>query len=173
MTGLFQLATAGEASSSVCSVMAKKKAGSSPEANSGAAAEIVGGKSVRPLFACVAELPFVGLLAVAQDDDARRRRERDGHRCGYKNRCNNETGEHGYAPHQGLSRVRMASRSFVALASQDATREAKRCACDFRISPSSSTFRLLARSVVPVVVMSTISSAVPAARAASVAPTPA
>jgi hypothetical protein len=43
-------------------------------------------------------------------------------------------------------------------------------ACDFRIVPSSTTLRPFAASVVPVVVISTISSAEPAAGAPSVAP---
>jgi hypothetical protein len=48
--------------------------------------------------------------------------------------------------------------------------EAARVAWLFRITPSSRTFRPLSRSVAPVVVMSTITSASPAASAPSVAP---
>jgi hypothetical protein len=49
-------------------------------------------------------------------------------------------------------------------------RAATRLACERRITPSSITLSPLAASVVPVVVMSTMSSAVPAAGAPSVAP---
>ena len=48
--------------------------------------------------------------------------------------------------------------------------EATSVACDFRIIPSSSGFSAFAASVAPVVVMSTMSSAEPAAGAPSVAP---
>ena len=51
-----------------------------------------------------------------------------------------------------------------------AARAATRFACERRITPSSITFSPLAESVAPLDVMSTISSAVPAAGAASVAP---
>jgi len=51
-----------------------------------------------------------------------------------------------------------------------AARAATKFACERRITPSSITLRPLAASVAPVVVMSTMSSAVPAAGAASVAP---
>ena len=53
---------------------------------------------------------------------------------------------------------------------QLAARAATRLACERRITPSSITLKPLAASVAPVVVMSTISSAVPAAGAPSVAP---
>ena len=53
---------------------------------------------------------------------------------------------------------------------QGAALDAIRLACDFSITPSSSTLRPLALRVAPVVVMSTISSARPAAGAPSVAP---
>jgi hypothetical protein len=39
----------------------------------GILAEIIEGKRIRPLLADLAELPGVSLLAMAQDDDARRR----------------------------------------------------------------------------------------------------
>jgi hypothetical protein len=63
--------------------------------------------------------------------------------------------------------VRAVARSAV---SQTAVRAATRLACERRITPSSTTLRPLAASVAPEVVMSTISSAVPAAGAPSVAP---
>ena len=53
---------------------------------------------------------------------------------------------------------------------QGAASEATSIACDRRMTPSSSVFSALAASVAPVVVMSTISSAAPAAGAPSVAP---
>ena len=56
------------------------------------------------------------------------------------------------------------------VAPQSALRAATRLACERRITPSSMTLSPLAASVAPVVVMSTISSAVPAAGAPSVAP---
>ncbi len=79
MTGLFQLATAGEASSSVCKRDGEEEGGliaRGEQGFDGVAAEIVQGQSLRPLLADLAKLPGVGLLAVTQDDDARRRGER-------------------------------------------------------------------------------------------------
>ena len=55
-------------------------------------------------------------------------------------------------------------------ASQEAVSEATSCASLFRIVPSSSVFSAFAASVAPVVVMSTMISAVPEAGAPSVAP---
>ena len=68
--------------------------------------------------------------------------------------------------------TRISSARAVARADgvQDAPSEATRLACERRITPSSSTFSALAASVAPVVVMSTMSSAPPAAGAPSVAP---
>ena len=65
------------------------------------------------------------------------------------------------------STSRAVSRS---AAPQPAVRAATRFACERRINPSSITLRALADKVAPVVVMSTMSSAVPAAGAPSVAP---
>ena len=65
----------------------------------------------------------------------------------------------------------MASRNCSVGPVQAALRAASNCACELKISPSASTLRWLARSVVPVVVISTINSAVPAAGVPSVAPT--
>ena len=62
------------------------------------------------------------------------------------------------------------ARSRSSPSRQSALRAATRLACERRIMPSSMTFSPLAASVVPVVVMSTMSSAVPAAGAPSVAP---
>ena len=67
-------------------------------------------------------------------------------------------------------RVRMARAAARAAADQGACGEATSVACERRITPSSSVFSALAASVAPVVVMSTISSAAPAAGAPSVAP---
>jgi hypothetical protein len=57
-------------------VIAKKEGGlvaRGEQGFAGVAAEIVQGKSLRPLLADLAKLPGVGLLAVTQDDDACRR----------------------------------------------------------------------------------------------------
>ena len=62
------------------------------------------------------------------------------------------------------------ARGLAGLMDQSASREATRLAWLRRITPSSSTFNPLAASVAPVVVISTIISAVPTAGAPSVAP---
>ena len=67
-------------------------------------------------------------------------------------------------------RSRMAAAAARLSSDQMAVSEATRLASERRITPSSSTFRALAASVAPVVVMSTISSAAPVAGAPSVAP---
>ncbi len=67
-------------------------------------------------------------------------------------------------------RIRIARAAARAPRVQGAFSEATRLACELRITPSSSVFSALAASVAPVVVMSTISSAAPAAGAPSVAP---
>ena len=67
-------------------------------------------------------------------------------------------------------RMSMARAAFLAAGLQSAPSEATRLACERKITPSSRTFSALAASVAPVVVMSTMSSAPPAAGAPSVAP---
>ena len=68
------------------------------------------------------------------------------------------------------SRARISAFGASVASVQAAALDAIRLACDRRITPSSSTLRPLARSVAPVVVMSTISSAGPEAGVPSVAP---
>ena len=71
---------------------------------------------------------------------------------------------------RAFSRASSVSQAARASSFQSAVSEAASCAWLFRITPSSRIFRPLARKVAPVVVMSTITSAVPAAGAPSVAP---
>ena len=74
------------------------------------------------------------------------------------------------SPPPGSSRASSVSQAARASSVQPAVSEAASCAWLLRITPSSSTLRPLSRSVAPVVVMSTITSAVPTAGAPSVAP---
>ena len=67
-------------------------------------------------------------------------------------------------------RERMMRADSSAVSLQQAVNEATRLACERKIIPSSNTLSALAASVAPVVVISTIRSAEPAAGAPSVAP---
>ena len=76
-------------------------------------------------------------------------------------------------PHRATADPTASQSAFTVLRSSRenfAVFETTRLACDCRITPSVNIFRLLARSVEPVEVMSTMMSAVPAAGAPSVAP---
>ncbi len=68
---------------------------------SGVAAEIGQGQSLGALLADLAQLPGIGLLAVAQDDDARRRGDGGLGECGQEKR-KDEADQHGADPSRSV-----------------------------------------------------------------------